>query len=570
MIMHKKKPEIFNAGTLFVLTAIAIYILIYLVSYQVPMHSDDYAYYLKGMTLSKHISHYLNWSGRFIADYTSSILMNLFSRPVYMAINSLAFLAVSIMVTFLPKVVRKTKLIDKGTFIVLWLIFIMYWSGNPNIGETSFWLVGSANYLWPLVWAGAYLLYILYFLSREKRMSAAQLIILIILGIGSGLSNEALGFCMAFFSLCMFAVYRKGDRRTLCTGLLATSIGYAVLLFAPGNFNRLTNDAYTEWHYMSWMERIYEHVFDRMTKAFRGFFLLYIVMIFMLITILLIQKKKEEYTLSVVFALGFAALSVCALAVFAVSPTMPRRSENSALFFTLLSLSFIADILMNSNRKYSSIALGCAALLGMVYFVPSYSFIFHAYRQIMVQSEIREDIILDAKEEGLDTAVIPDWYFTRLLKNTDKLDTFRTTIMFEYYGMTEIEWQDIDYNYAVIRTVDPINTDQELKDGLTLKNVYAKFSAPFENTLVFEFDDNVADYTEEGEKQLYVHLYLDGREGFVNKSLLPGNFLKIGDKYYYGITDPAMDMNKLIKIGIGLYNSETHSRSAAIMIEMPR
>lgn len=555
---------------LFVLTAIVIFALIDRVAMQVPMHSDDYAYYLKGLTPSVHIAHYLNWSGRFIADYTSSILMNLFSRPVYMALNSFAFLAISIMVTLLPGVVRKEELIVSNSFIILWIIFIMYWSGNPNIGETSFWLVGSANYLWPLLWAGAYLLFILYFLSRNREISASQLIILALLGGGAGLSNESLGFCMAFFSLCLFALYwkEKKNRKTLFAGLLSTSIGYALLLFAPGNYARLSNDKYAQWHSMSLMERAFEHVYTRMTKAFKGFFLLYIVMIFMLIVILLIQKERVDNIQLVVFALGFAALSVCALFVFVVSPTMPRRSENTALFFTLLSLSFIADILMRSKPKISAFPLGCVVLIGMVFFAPSYMLIEHAYRQIMVQSQIREDMILDAKAEGSDTVMIPDWYFTRLLKNTDKIDTFRSSIMCDYYGMKEIEWGNIDYNYAAIRTGHPLHVAQPFKDDVTLENIYTKLNPPYENTVVLEFDHCVADYAEAGEKKLYIHLFLEGQEEFVNADVSIDDFMKIGNKYYYGFTCQTPDLRKLYWIDTGLYNSKAHTRSAAISIDL--
>lgn len=565
---YKKTTEFHSAKVFFIFTVIVIYFLIYRTAIQVPMHSDDYAYYLKGLSLSNHISHYLNWSGRFIADYTSSLLMNLFSRQVYMALNSLAFLSVSVMVTLLPGVVRKSELVDKSTFLIVWLVFIMYWSGNPNIGETSFWLVGSANYLWPLVWAGAYLLFILYFLSRERRMNTVQLIILGILGAGAGLSNESLGFCMAFFSLCLIALYWKGDRRILLTGLFSTCVGYALLLFAPGNYVRLENDSYNKWHAMSLMEKVIEHIYDRMTKAFKGFFLLYIVMIFILIVTLLIQKEREDNIQSVVFALGFAALSVCALFVFVVSPTMPRRSENSALFFTLLSLSFTADILVHAKPEKSNIPLGCAILIGMVFFVPSYAMIEHAYRQIMVQSEIREGIIMDAKGEGNDTAVIPDWYFTRLLKNTDKIDTFRSSIMFDYYGMKDIEWQNINYNYAAIRTGNPIHVEQTFKDDLVLENIYTKLSPPFENTVVFEFDHCVSDYAEPGEKKLFVHLFVEGQEKFINADVSPDDFLKIGDKYYYGFTSQTLDLRDLYWIDMGLYNSTAHTISASISIDL--
>ena len=94
-ITLKRFAEKVNGKVLFLVNAVIIFALIYFVAYQVPFHSDDYSYFQQGLSLDAHIKHYVNWSGRFITDYTSAILLNVFKRPIYMAINSLALIVVT-------------------------------------------------------------------------------------------------------------------------------------------------------------------------------------------------------------------------------------------------------------------------------------------------------------------------------------------------------------------------------------------------------------------------------------------------------------------------------------------
>ena len=83
----KKRKDFFG----FALSAVIIFILIYIPAYHIPFHSDDYVFYLRGRSLKALLNHYLTWEGRLIGDYTASLLIGSFSKPVYMAINSLIF-----------------------------------------------------------------------------------------------------------------------------------------------------------------------------------------------------------------------------------------------------------------------------------------------------------------------------------------------------------------------------------------------------------------------------------------------------------------------------------------------
>ena len=192
----------------------AIFALIYYPAFYIPFHSDDYSYFLKGTSFKAHLEHYLGWSGRFIADYISSVMLNYFSKPIYMAINSFALIIVIIALSFLPPIIMKQKLIDKNSWLMLWFLFITYWIANPNLGQTTFWLVGSANYLWTIMWASLYFLFLLYLLTQEKEIDFKKSILLILLGFFAGLSNEATSISSVLFTIILFFIYKRQKKNS--------------------------------------------------------------------------------------------------------------------------------------------------------------------------------------------------------------------------------------------------------------------------------------------------------------------------------------------------------------------
>ena len=129
-----------------------------------------------------------------------------------MAINSFALIIVIIALSFLPPIIMKQKLIDKNSWLMLWFLFITYWVANPNLGQTTFWLVGSANYLWTIMWASLYFLFLLYLLTQEKEIDFKKSILLILLGFFTGLSNEATGISSVLFTIILFFIYKRQKR----------------------------------------------------------------------------------------------------------------------------------------------------------------------------------------------------------------------------------------------------------------------------------------------------------------------------------------------------------------------
>ena len=116
----------------YLFSCFAIFALIYYPAFFIPFHSDDYSYFMRGLSLQKHIDWYIGTSGigngRFIVNYLCSTMVVLFSKPVYIAINSLTFLIVLINISIIPSILAKEK-----CTALLWASFFLYWLYNPNL-----------------------------------------------------------------------------------------------------------------------------------------------------------------------------------------------------------------------------------------------------------------------------------------------------------------------------------------------------------------------------------------------------------------------------------------------------
>src|SRR5699024_726742 len=133
------------------LAVFTVFMLVYLCALLIPFHSDDYSYFQQGLSVQTRIEHYFNWSGRLMTGFTSSYLLNLFSRPFYIAINSVVLLLVFMSISLLTHIIVQKPSNHASVVMTFGMVFMAYWVGNPSLGQTSFWIVGSANYLWPLM-----------------------------------------------------------------------------------------------------------------------------------------------------------------------------------------------------------------------------------------------------------------------------------------------------------------------------------------------------------------------------------------------------------------------------------
>lgn len=123
-------------------------------------------------------------------------------------------------------------------------IFFALWAFNVSFIDTCLWLAGSCNYLWMLAVVLAFLIpYVRYYFAAAafKDCRKELAVGIFFLGILAGWSHETTTcWIIVVLFYWLYQSYKKGElQRWQVTGYIGFCIGYALLIFAPGNFSRL-------------------------------------------------------------------------------------------------------------------------------------------------------------------------------------------------------------------------------------------------------------------------------------------------------------------------------------------
>lgn len=416
----------------------AIFLLIFSLclaaSFLVPLHSDDYGYWLKGFSWSNHVQHYQSWSGRFIVDYIACLVLmsprwlNVCYAPLL--VTSLCFL-----ISYMPKVICRVN-------VAWWMplvIFILYWVANPSLGQTSFWIVGVSNYLYPPV--VCLLTFFLIFYLREHNFFLR--LGLLPLGLLCGFSSEATSVSFCAGVVLLFLINFK-DKKIVVNCLLSFIGGFIGLLFlvlAPGNFARLQE--YKEWGEKS--------VLSKLASGFRASFLRVVkawpILLIPVTTFILAKKKilliDSRFRYSVLFFL----IGCCAYFSMMVSPSFPPRAANPGFSWMLVSLSFALPLLKQWCGKFCKYYIGVATVL----FGISYTLTFNGYLNNSYQDKVRLENLKYEQALGVNQTSVPSWYFSRNLRRGERIDPWESWAIGSFYGMSKTTEFIPTFNYGAIK-----------------------------------------------------------------------------------------------------------------------
>ncbi|MBW6090527.1 hypothetical protein KZ770_11560 [Escherichia coli] len=443
-----------------ILTIAAIFILVLIPSLHVPHLSDDY-FYMAIANLHDQLGHYKEWSGRIVTNIFSAYMMKYASHTAYMSLNAMAFTAIVVLISSLPCAVLrgKFKLYPMGMVV----IFTLMWIANPALGETSFWFVGSANYLWSSMYVSLFMVIVA--LQKDK-MAAWKLPFALAMGFLAGCSNENTSVVLIIITIGYLVYTRKLNvSYPYLIGLLT---GAAVLLLSPGSAKRSL--VFTDWHSLSFLEKLDLQLFTRMPDSLTGFlaglpsnnFLWFYA-----------TQSLESRTANLfVSAMAFFIAALMCNAAFLASPYMPSRAYIGSLFMLLIATSFIIfgfDEKRFQNCKVSRSLCGFTVLYLILY---SILHILHSfYFKHSKQEKIRMEMLADQISNGSKDPVIPNYYFPRLLKNTDGYPVFQNPYMLYHFGVNTITEKQIGFDYSALSKCNYVKVGQRIFDGVTLESV---------------------------------------------------------------------------------------------------
>lgn len=473
------------------LALLACFALMWPLQWLTPMHSDDYAYTHKGIGWAATWRHYTSWSGRLVADFLSSAVLSLRSHGFAATVNTLAFVALVFLLWWLPRFecapcastgqARPSQNLPSGAWHAAQafvLLFLLYWLGNPALGEINFWLVGSANYVWTnvlhLLFLGLYLREALEIRPEPtgRAGGAWRPVLTLLLAPIAGCTNEnttlSTLLLMGLVGLHVLFVRDGGRWRTAVHGRLVAyglgfGLGMAALLLAPGNAVR--QQIFIKWNKLGWDERFLLHFTERVPLALHhlGLVLLAALLLLLAAQRLRTSAARPHTALSWLFMLA----AVFSLAVMVASPVLPQRSLAGTQMYLLLAVSGLlvawhqsGDDAGTTPRRLRRALNACTLALALV-FALSYGLMLRAYHQVAQQNTVRQQLIHEGMARGDVYIFIPKYHWLPLLR--DESEHFN-----EFFNDEMMSWYE--GTWAAIRQFDvsgPYSTVEEARAMLT-------------------------------------------------------------------------------------------------------
>ena len=269
-----------------------------------------------------------------------------------MAINSMALLVLLVNFSLIPSLMNGVNSITKNHSIILWFSFFMYWLCNPNLGQTSFWLVGSVNYLWPLMWLSSYMASF-FKLLNDGSYTYKNLFFLCVLGFFAGLSNEATGASTVFFTILFFFVHPKVKwKKSLrafgfssgsipkniniifAAGFLSSLAGFILLVLAPGNYIRLSKE-FPDWLHMPFVDKVLLHLTWRIPVAIGQFWFGFSIIGILILVLTCVIYNSEKIKIIVY---NCYIISMSLLGISTLSTLLYDEKWQSEIFIVILLL----------------------------------------------------------------------------------------------------------------------------------------------------------------------------------------------------------------------------------------
>lgn len=457
--------------------------LVFIIEWYTPIHSDDYRYSLLGLSFESHLHHYMTWSGRVVADLVSSLILTTNSRFFYACITGLVVVAFCYLIVKTP---ARSFRLHKNDVLLFPLIFLSYWISNPNLGQTTFWIVGSANYLWTNLFAAAWI-WGMYRICVENITATKWY--MVALSLFAGCSTESIGpFIVALAALAV--VYDAWFHKTVILSkllyLCASIAGALVLIFSPGNFIRASGETHQVWYQKPLTERIAYHLTERFFSHQALIWIGWVVLV--LLGILAFVCIKRNVTLSRVKTV-MMWLMVCvgigtSLIMFA-SPTYPDRVMNGTFMFLLFAIAFLASNLLDTRQRVANCGVAAIVLILVGVFIWSYSLMLTAYKRVWQQDQVRLQIIAHEIAGQQRIFTIPDFHFNKLQNSGGHFGFFHDPLVYgEYFGADNIDKVKVGFDYSVLAT----GNKQILNDAVTAwfnadGDIMLVSNAPLEGTV---------------------------------------------------------------------------------------
>ena len=539
---------------LFYITMAVIYSLIVGIALYTPMHSDDFSYSFLGILPSDHIKHYMTWSGRIVADYVSTIILGLNNHFLIAVINSVGSVLLIFNITKLSLIFNKNSNKHKETLILIF-VFLLYWLGNPNLGQVMFWVVGTANYTWTT-------LIVIYFLRknieiRENKnvfpIGTIKTVAMFFLGILAGCSNENTSISLVIFMLMLLLYYKFSYGKfgnAVASSFLGVVIGSSALILAPGNYVRANLPLLDDWRNSSLLTRFINFINNTIPDVMSHNWLAFLCLIIIFFGVILSESINKK---TIYLSLGLLVLFILSNAAMIASPWYPPRSMNPQFIFLVCMSSTLMALI--SGRFLYHVYIFIILFL-MIFFIPNYISTFIAYKHAYIQSEMRVDIINSEKNNGHTSAEIPLFHFRTLMNDGFKFDTWHSNAIAKYYGLEKVAVTPVNFDYSIIREKCSYHTNMVI-NGSKIKCIYVYYDEfKSESYFITEIDKKIIK-NEDQDIRLFIKPTLVNGKTITRNTGFKFQTESVGDRNFTFLKIKNIRPDDVKFITLGYYSSKT-------------
>lgn len=461
---------------LYILTGSIFAILAFIIHFFTPLHSDDFFYEMRGLSLEKQWEHYLGWSGRLVANFITPLILVIKNKVLIAVVQSLGLIALLHYLSQLPEMIsyKQSKYPNPVAFI---LVSSLFWLFHPALGHATFWIAGSANYLWTNLIVCIYLAALLNYYYKDKFSY-----VLFFLALIAGCSNENTAPIIVGFTFLLLLSKTFTDKRIdikLGITFILNAIGGALLILSPGNqarLNRLEEWYGVKWRDLSLMEKISK--FDSNYWEFLKYPVLLLVIFYLIIYLFQPveffrkDKKISFIAISFIFALGSLASDFMML----LSPQYPPRSMSGGFIFLLIAISFALHHIIQLTGKKTRVKYlyyACTFFFLFLFGKEYLTNILPLYHSAFQQSKVQLAMVEKFKKENLKDVKIPRIHFDSDYPDRIIFDRYEEpTAYAEYYGLDKVEFYSFDFDISKLGKSNSLVENKNLMTEKGLKNLY--------------------------------------------------------------------------------------------------
>ena len=270
-------------------------------------------------------SHYFTWGGRIFAHGIAQFFIWL-GKPIFDVANTIIFIFLLLSIINLANTWLK---ISRKALVWIFLSFFLFAAASLM---SMIWLTGACNYMWMSFFQLFFLTpYVKALRSHEAGNSALNFLLMILLGLMAGWSNEAGSLATVCLTIFLVLMCKARDifRPWMPAGLVALIVGCTFMFIAPGNFARMDfvypNFVYTE-----------EIFFDHLTNGFGRVVeadLLALIPMF----IYFLRRNVGSLNIAEILMLAFATAGLLVPTAMLFSPEFNLRVSVPSLAFILVA-----------------------------------------------------------------------------------------------------------------------------------------------------------------------------------------------------------------------------------------